>query len=60
MTIFEAAVKTGFSVEVLEMYERVGLIPRRGAGPGGERTWSDDVILWLAFIEESKKTGFML
>ncbi len=55
MTIFEAAVKTGLSVEVLEMYERVGLLPRRGTAPDGERSWSDDVIRRLPFISRLSK-----
>jgi DNA-binding transcriptional MerR regulator len=56
----EAAQKTGFSLDTLRYYERIGLLPPVGRTAGGRRRYSDTDLLWLMTLRCLRDTGMPL
>lgn len=53
----EAASKTGFSLDTLRYYERIGLLPPVDRTAGGWRRYSDTDLLWLMTLRCLRDTG---
>jgi DNA-binding transcriptional MerR regulator len=53
----EVAEKTGFSIDTLRYYERIGLLSQIGRTPGGRRAFTDDDIDWLGTLRCLRDTG---
>lgn len=53
----EAVAKSGFSLDTLRYYERVGLLDRVARTPGGQRVFSDDDLAWLGILRCLRDTG---
>lgn len=53
----EAASKTGFSLDTLRYYERIGLLPPVGRTTGGWRRYTDTDLLWLMTLRCLRDTG---
>jgi len=53
----QAAEKTGFSIDTLRYYERIGLLSHIGRTPGGRRAFTDDDIEWLGTLRCLRDTG---
>ncbi|GLY98952.1 MerR family transcriptional regulator [Actinoplanes sp. NBRC 103695] len=53
----EAAEKTGFSIDTLRYYERIGLLSHIGRTPGGRRAFTDNDIEWLGTLRCLRDTG---
>jgi DNA-binding transcriptional MerR regulator len=49
--------KTGFSLDTLRYYERIGLLDAVGRTRGGRREYRDDDIGWLAILRCLRDTG---
>jgi DNA-binding transcriptional MerR regulator len=56
----EAAQKTGFSLDTLRYYERIGLLPPVSRTAGGRRRYSDTDLLWLMMLRCLRDTGMPL
>jgi DNA-binding transcriptional MerR regulator len=56
----EAAQKTGFSLDTLRYYERIGLLPPVGRTTGGRRRYGDTDLLWLMTLRCLRDTGMPL
>jgi DNA-binding transcriptional MerR regulator len=56
----EAAQKTGFSLDTLRYYERIGLLPPVSRTAGGRRRYSDTDLLWLMTLRCLRDTGMPL
>ena len=56
----EAAQKTGFSLDTLRYYERIGLLPPVGRTAGGRRRYGDTDLLWLMTLRCLRDTGMPL
>jgi DNA-binding transcriptional MerR regulator len=53
----EIADKTGFSLDTLRYYERIGLLDGIARTPGGQRVFSDDDVSWLGILRCLRDTG---
>jgi DNA-binding transcriptional MerR regulator len=53
----EIADKTGFSLDTLRYYERIGLLDDIARTPGGQRIFNDDDIAWLGILRCLRDTG---
>lgn len=49
--------KTGFSLDTLRYYERIGLLDGVERTPGGRRQYGDDDIGWLEILRCLRQTG---
>jgi len=56
----EAAQKTGFSLDTLRYYERIGLLPAVSRTAGGRRRYGDTDLLWLMTLRCLRDTGMPL
>jgi DNA-binding transcriptional MerR regulator len=53
----EVAEKTGFSIDTLRYYERIGLLAHIGRTAGGRRAFTDDDVDWLGTLRCLRDTG---
>jgi DNA-binding transcriptional MerR regulator len=53
----QAAQKTGFSLDTLRYYERIGLLDGVARTAGGQRVFSDDDLSWLGILRCLRDTG---
>ena len=53
----QAVEETGFSLDTLRYYERIGLLERIGRNSAGQRRFTDDDIGWLGMIRCLRDTG---
>jgi DNA-binding transcriptional MerR regulator len=53
----EIADKTGFSLDTLRYYERIGLLDGIARTAGGRRVFSDDDVSWLGILRCLRDTG---
>ena len=60
LTIGAMARETGTKVETVRYYERIGLLPRAGRSPGGQRRFAPDHLKRLNFIRRARGLGFSL
>jgi len=49
--------KTGFSIDTLRYYERIGLLDGIARTPGGRRSFTDDDLDWLGVLRCLRDTG---
>ena len=49
--------KTGFSLDTLRYYERIGLLDGVGRTAGGRRQYVDDDVSWLGILRCLRDTG---
>ncbi|MEK0315608.1 MerR family transcriptional regulator [Cohnella sp. 56] len=59
-SIGQAAEMTGFSIDTLRYYEKIGLVKPPARGPGGTRTYSEDDVKLLSSLHCLKRTGLSL
>lgn len=57
MTIAEVSRKFDLSQDTLRYYERIGLIPAVGRGPGGIREYAEEDCNWVGFIKCMRCAG---
>lgn len=53
----EVARKTGFSIDTLRYYEKIGLLVSVARSSGGRRVFSEDDVAWLGILRCLKDTG---
>jgi DNA-binding transcriptional MerR regulator len=53
----EIADRTGFSLDTLRYYERIGLLAGIARTAGGQRVFDDDDIAWLMILRCLRDTG---
>jgi DNA-binding transcriptional MerR regulator len=53
----QVAEKTGFSLDTLRYYERIGLLDGVSRNPGGQRVYCDDDVNWLGILRCLRDTG---
>jgi DNA-binding transcriptional MerR regulator len=53
----EAVQKSGFSLDTLRYYERIGLLDGIDRTAGGQRVFSDDALAWLEVLRCLRDTG---
>jgi DNA-binding transcriptional MerR regulator len=53
----EAAEQSGFSLETLRYYERIGLLDDIDRAPSGHRRFNDDDLEWLGVLRCLRETG---
>ncbi|NED99992.1 MerR family transcriptional regulator [Phytoactinopolyspora halotolerans] len=53
----QVAAKTGFSLDTLRYYERIGLLGDIARTSGGRRTYDDDDLGWLGMVQCLRDTG---
>jgi DNA-binding transcriptional MerR regulator len=53
----EVAGKTGFSIDTLRYYERIGLLAHIDRTAGGRRAFTDDDVEWLGTLRCLRDTG---
>jgi DNA-binding transcriptional MerR regulator len=53
----EAVEKTGFSLDTLRYYERIGLLDSVERNAGGQRVFTDDDLAWLDILRCLRDTG---
>jgi DNA-binding transcriptional MerR regulator len=56
----ETARRSGFSLDTLRYYERIGLLSMVDRTPGGQRVFSDDDLGWLGLVRCLRDTGMPL
>ncbi|SFE07736.1 DNA-binding transcriptional regulator, MerR family [Paenibacillus catalpae] len=59
-SIGQAAELTGFSIDTLRYYEKIGLTKQPDRGPGGLRLYSEEDVRLLTSLHCLKKTGLTL
>jgi DNA-binding transcriptional MerR regulator len=52
-----ARARSGFTIDALRYYERIGLIDGIGRAPGGQRRFRDDDLEWLGVLRCLRETG---
>jgi DNA-binding transcriptional MerR regulator len=60
MTVYtpgQVVEKTGFSLDTLRYYERIGLLDGVGRTPGGRRQYAETDIGWLEILRCLRETG---
>lgn len=60
LTISTVAKQAGVSVETIRYYQRIGLILEPSKPDSGYRTYTDQDVQQLQFIQRAKKLGFSL
>jgi MerR family Zn(II)-responsive transcriptional regulator of zntA len=58
--ISEVASMTGITPDALRYYERLGVLPRPLRSAGGLRTYGDDVLPRVRFIQQAQAMGLTL
>ncbi|MEH0845780.1 MerR family transcriptional regulator [Micromonospora sp. CPCC 205711] len=53
----EAARRSGFSLDTLRYYEKIGLLADVGRTSGGRRVFTDDDLSWLVLFRCLRDTG---
>ena len=53
----EVADRTGFSLDTLRYYEKIGLLETIARSSGGQRVFTEDDIAWLGILRCLKETG---
>jgi len=53
----EVADKTGFSLDTLRYYEKIGLLAGIARSSGGRRVFTDDDVAWLGILQCLRATG---
>jgi len=53
----QVAERTGFSLDTLRYYERVGLLDDIERNPGGQRVFTEDDLSWLMILRCLRETG---
>jgi DNA-binding transcriptional MerR regulator len=53
----EAVERTGFSLDTLRYYERIGLLDSVDRTSGGQRVFTDDDLAWLEVLRCLRDTG---
>lgn len=53
----QVAEKTGFSLDTLRYYERIGLLDGIARTPAGRRSFTDDDLDWLGVLRCLRDTG---
>jgi DNA-binding transcriptional MerR regulator len=53
----QAADDSGFSLDTLRYYERIGLLPAIRRTPAGRRTFTDTDLKWLGLLRCLRDTG---
>ena len=53
----EVADRTGFSLDTLRYYEKIGLLEGIARSSGGQRVFSDDDVAWLGILRCLRETG---
>ena len=53
----EAADRSGFSLDTLRYYEKIGLLEDIARSSGGKRVFTDDDIAWLGILRCLRDTG---
>jgi DNA-binding transcriptional MerR regulator len=53
----EVAEKTGFSLDTIRYYEKIGLLDSVARSSGGHRVFSDDDVAWLGILQCLRDTG---
>jgi DNA-binding transcriptional MerR regulator len=56
-TVGEVSQRTGFSIDTLRYYERLGLIEPIARSAGGARRYRDQDVGWLHFVSCLRETG---
>jgi DNA-binding transcriptional MerR regulator len=56
-SVGEVSARTGFSVDTLRYYERLGLIEPVERSTGGRRRYRDEDVGWLDFVSCLRDTG---
>jgi len=59
-TIGQAAALTGFSIDTIRYYEKIGLAKPPMRGPGGLRAYGEDDVKRLSSLHCLKRTGLSL
>jgi DNA-binding transcriptional MerR regulator len=57
LTPGEVAARSGFSVDTLRYYERIGLLDRPERSPSGHRRFGEDDLEWLGVLRCLRDTG---
>jgi len=53
----EVAERTGFSLDTLRYYERIGLLHEIDRTPGGQRRFTEHDVLWLLMFRCLRESG---
>ncbi|MFG2086775.1 MULTISPECIES: MerR family transcriptional regulator [unclassified Spirillospora] len=53
----ETAEKSGFSIDTLRYYEKIGLLPGIARNASGRRVFSDGDLQWLGMLRCLRETG---
>jgi DNA-binding transcriptional MerR regulator len=53
----EVADKTGFSLDTLRYYEKIGLLVSVARSSGGRRVFTEDDVAWLGILQCLRETG---
>jgi DNA-binding transcriptional MerR regulator len=53
----EVADKTGFSIDTLRYYEKIGLLASVARSSGGRRVFTEDDVAWLGILQCLRETG---
>ncbi|MFC9329534.1 MerR family transcriptional regulator [Kitasatospora sp. NPDC057015] len=53
----EAVKRSGFSIDTLRYYERIGLLDRIARSTGGQRQFNEDHLEWLGVLRCLRDTG---
>jgi hypothetical protein len=58
LAIGELARRSGYAVQTLRYYERIGLMPKPPRTSGGQRRYGEDLLRRLLFIRHARGLGF--
>jgi DNA-binding transcriptional MerR regulator len=53
----QVAAQTGFSLDTLRYYERIGLLDDIARNSGGQRVFTEDDVAWLRILRCLRETG---
>ncbi|WP_035869369.1 MerR family transcriptional regulator [Cryptosporangium arvum] len=53
----QAAEMTGFSLDTLRYYDKIGLLDELARTPGGQRIFTEDDVAWLGILRCLRDTG---
>jgi DNA-binding transcriptional MerR regulator len=53
----QVAEQTGFSLDTLRYYERIGLLDDIARKPGGQRVFTEEDVAWLRILRCLRETG---
>jgi DNA-binding transcriptional MerR regulator len=56
----QVAEETGFSLDTLRYYERIGLLERVGRNASGQRRFTEEDVGWLSMIRCLRDTGMSI